>query len=123
MKSFSLKKTPFDIYAFAMLIIFTSLMLVWTNVYNRPAGALFANVYIEGDQVDSLPLSVDQEVTFFQSDYPVLLGDITIEIASRRVRVKEEVSPLHYCSLQGWIEQPGLPIVCAPNQFFVIIEA
>jgi hypothetical protein len=123
MRPFSLHKTSFDVYAFAILIIFTSLIVVWTNVYNRPLGALYANVYIETEQVESLSLSVDQEVTFFQEDYPVLLGDITLEIVARRVRIKEEVSPLHYCSLQGWIDQPGLPIVCAPNQFLVVIEA
>ncbi len=123
MRPFSLIKTSFDVYAFAFLIVFTSLIVVWTNVYNRPLGALYANVYIETEQVESLSLSVDQEVTFFQEDYPVLLGDITLEIVARRVRIKEEVSPLHYCSLQGWIDQPGLPIVCAPNQFLVVIEA
>lgn len=122
-KPFSLSKTPFDVYAFAILIILTSLIVVWTNIYNRPLGALYANVYIESNQVDSLSLAVDQEVTYFQDEYPVLLGDITLEIASRRVRIKDEVSPLHYCSLQGWIDQPGLPIVCAPNQFLVVIEA
>lgn len=122
MKSFSTKKTIFDMYAFSALILLTSLMLVWTNLYNRPHQALWVNVYIETELVDQQSLNADQTLVYAKDDFPVMLGDITLEIVDRRVRIAEETSPLHYCAIQGWIDQPGLPLICAPNHFMAVIE-
>ncbi len=50
------------------------------------------------------------------------LGDVTIEIASGRVRVESETSPYHLCSIQGWVSHSDTPIVCLPNKITVTIE-
>ncbi|NCA97590.1 MAG: NusG domain II-containing protein, partial [Bacteroidia bacterium] len=39
-----------------------------------------------------------------------------------KVRIAEETSPHNYCSIQGWVDDSGMPIICAPNYFMVIIE-
>jgi hypothetical protein len=38
------------------------------------------------------------------------------------MKIIEETSPLNICSQQGWVETPGLPLVCAPNFFLAVIE-
>ncbi|MCX5775663.1 MAG: NusG domain II-containing protein [Firmicutes bacterium] len=122
MKKFSLLKKTADVYAFSALLLLTSSILVWTDVYNKPTGTLVADVYVQGVKIDSLPLDVDTSVTYLQSDYPVFKGDITVEITDGKVRVEKETSPLHYCSIQGWVGDAGMPIICAPNYFMVVIE-
>ena len=44
-----------------------------------------------------------------------------IEIKDSKVRVKKEESPLHYCSIQGWVDSVAKPIVCLPNSVIVTI--
>ncbi len=49
-------------------------------------------------------------------------GPMVIEVAKGAIRVKEEVSPLNYCSLQGWVSKTNTPIVCLPNRVIVEVE-
>lgn len=50
------------------------------------------------------------------------LGDVTIEVASGKVRVEKETSPYHLCSIQGWVQFANIPIVCLPNHIVIIIK-
>ena len=43
------------------------------------------------------------------------LGDVVIEIKDGSIRVADEISPKHYCQIQGWIKHTYTPIVCLPN--------
>ena len=122
MNKLPLKKTRFDIYAFSFLMIFASFMLVITNVFNRPTDDLIVNVYYEFNVIDTHELYANQSFVYKKDDYPRLLDDITLEITNGKVRIAEETSPLNYCSLQGWVDHSGTPIICAPNYFMVIIE-
>lgn len=58
---------------------------------------------------------------------PGELGDIQFEINDERVRVVEETSPLNICSSEGlfggWKSKPNDPIVCLPNQTYIMIES
>lgn len=49
-------------------------------------------------------------------------GPMVIEIKDGAVRVKEEVSPLNYCSKQGWVKTTNTPIVCLPNSVIIIVH-
>lgn len=51
------------------------------------------------------------------------LGEVTIEVQDEAVRVEKETSPYHLCSIQGWVEESGRPIICLPNEMVVQIEA
>ncbi len=51
------------------------------------------------------------------------LGDVIIEVQNNRIRVKEETSPYHICSIQGWVEYVRVPIVCLPNHIMIVVEA
>lgn len=49
------------------------------------------------------------------------LGEVNIEVSDHKVRVEKETSPLHLCSIQGWVEDANRPIVCLPNNIVVQI--
>lgn len=49
-------------------------------------------------------------------------GPMVIEVLDGAIRVKEEVSPLNYCSLQGWVSKTNTPIVCLPNSVMIIVH-
>lgn len=50
------------------------------------------------------------------------LGDVVIEVLDGQVRVEKETSPYHLCSIQGWVQYTGIPIVCLPNHIVILIE-
>jgi len=122
MNQLPLKKTRFDIYVFSFLMIFASLLLVVTNVFNRRMDDSVVNVYYEFNLIDTHELYANQSYVYKKDDYPRLLDDITLEITNGKVRIAEETSPHNYCSIQGWVDDSGMPIICAPNYFMVIIE-
>lgn len=49
-------------------------------------------------------------------------GPMLIEVDNGAIRVKEEVSPLNYCSKQGWVATTNTPIVCLPNSVIIIVH-
>jgi hypothetical protein len=49
------------------------------------------------------------------------LGEVFIEVKDNRIRVEKETSPLHICSIQGWIEYANVPITCLPNHVVIVI--
>lgn len=49
-------------------------------------------------------------------------GPMVIEVEKGAIRVKEEVSPLNYCSKQGWVSTTNTPIVCLPNSVIIIVH-
>lgn len=122
-KPFPLQKNAFDVYVFSLFMIALSLLISFSNLYNRPGGDLYVSVYIENELIDQYSLYEDQSITFSQATYPVLLGDIVLGITDQRMRIEQETSPLNVCSEQGWVSSPGLPIICAPNYFMAVIEA
>jgi hypothetical protein len=122
-QNFTLKKKTADVYAFSILLLALSLLISFINIYNRPSGDLYVSVYIENQLVNQYSLYEKQTLTFEQTTYPILLGDIVLAIDDQRIRIEQETSPLNVCSEQGWVATPGLPLICAPNYFMAVIEA
>jgi hypothetical protein len=122
MKRFALEKKPADTYTFSVMMVVIASLIAITNLFNRPVGDLFVSVYIEQQLINQYSLEDDQNLTFLQADYPILLGDIVLAIEDQRMRIIQETSPLNVCSQQGWVGSPGLPIICAPNFFMAVIE-
>lgn len=116
-----INKTKWDTYAFSTLIVLASVLLVVLNKVFQTNDPLMVYVYVENRLIDKLDTKVDQTVTYLKADYPVFKGDITIEILDQKVRVEKETSPLKYCSIQGFVDEPGRPVICLPNAFYVVI--
>ncbi|MFA5407485.1 MAG: NusG domain II-containing protein [Bacilli bacterium] len=79
-----------------------------------------ANVYYENKLVLSIDLTSDGVREYTVLGYN---GDVIIEKNNNQIRVKEENSPLHLCSKQGWISSSLETIVCLPNKIIIKIEA
>jgi hypothetical protein len=57
-----------------------------------------------------------------QIDVPGPLGNTTVRIEKRRVRVVSDPGPRQYCVRQGWLARPGEIAICAPNQVSVQVQ-
>lgn len=99
-----------------VLLIFTILMVVRIFTYT-PAESQFAIVYLNGEKIDVLDLSVDQHVT-----YNGKLGPVVVEVKDHRVAVIKETSPQNLCSLQGFVDSVLTPIICLPNELIIEIH-
>jgi hypothetical protein len=71
---------------------------------------------------DSLGISVDEEAFLYTIPDTNGTYDLVIEYGNHMVRVVEEESPQHICSIQGWSNSPLAPITCLPNNLVIIIE-
>lgn len=118
-----LKHNKYDIFIYILSFILISCLLVISNVVtNKAEGKVkYAIVTIEGKQKFKLNMDEDIEIVLTKDKYPSLLGEMIIEIKDNKVRVKKEESPLHYCSMQGWVDSVARPIVCLPNSVVVTI--
>ncbi len=118
-----LRQNSSDITYFCLAILVTVSIQASLPFFLPSGNAQYANVYIMGELTHSYALSQPASYTLLQNEYPSLLDDMIIEIdATGKVRVAEETSRYHICSLQGWVSTPGQPIVCAPNRVVIVIE-
>ena len=118
-----LKHNKHDIIVYVVSFLLIVCLLIVSNVItNRAEGdVLYAIVTIEGKQKFKLDMSKDMEIVLNQDKYQSLLGEMIIEIKDKKVRVKKEESPLHYCSMQGWVDSVAKPIVCLPNAVIITV--
>lgn len=118
-----LKHNKYDVIIYGIsLILIIGLLIVSNIVTSKANGNIkYAIVTIEGKQKYKLDMSKDTELVLTKEKYSSLLGEMIIEIKDNKVRVKKEESPLHYCSMQGWVDSVAQPIVCLPNAVIVTI--
>lgn len=101
--------TVFIICVFAIILPF----------FFQKEGEKVALVYYQNQLVQTIPLSNKNTL-----EYQVMgeKGVVTIETKDGKIRVKEENSPLHLCSKQGYIHKSTETIVCLPNKIVIKIE-
>ena len=118
-----LKHNRYDIFIYVICFCLIISLLFASNVITSKAKGdiLYAVVTIEGKQKFKLNMNEDIELSLSPNKYPSLLGEMIIEIKDKKVRVKKEESPLHYCSMQGWVDSVAKPIVCLPNSVIVTV--
>ncbi len=75
-----------------------------------------AYVYHDGNLVLTIDLSIDDDYVV-QGD----LGDVLIVVRDGKIKVDNEISPLHLCSLQGFVSDSNQSIVCLPNKVVINI--
>jgi hypothetical protein len=49
------------------------------------------------------------------------LGEVALEVAAQRVRVRSSSCPNQFCVKQGFVSRPGQMLVCVPNHLAVLI--
>ena len=103
------------VLSLVLLLITVCLFIVTYSFMNF--NRLEAVVYKYDQEIARYDMNVDQQHTV-KGDF----GDIVIEIKGGRVRIKEEISPLHYCSIMSWQSRVNTLIVCLPNGVYIHIE-
>jgi len=115
------------------LVSYFSLQLILNN-QSYPDG--IAVVYFDNQEIlaielkdgtyeildDTMGITVDEELFLFTIPNTNGDNDLVIEYHNQMVRVKEEVSPQHICSAQGWSNSPLEPITCIPNNLVIVIK-
>lgn len=105
-----------DLKLIIIVIIVISLLLLITHFTKKEGEVL--EVYYEDELILSKDLNIDSEYTV-----DGLLGKVVIEVKNKKVRVKEENSPKHICSKEGYISDSSKPLICLPNKIIIKIVA
>ena len=118
-----IKHNKWDLLIYIVSLFLIVVLLTITNIVTNKAkgGVLYAIVTINGEQTFKLDMREDREIVLSPDKYSSLLGEMIIEVKNEKVRVKKEESPLHYCSIQGWVDSVARPIVCLPNAVIITV--
>ena len=96
-----------------IILIILGIRFIFRNKNNK-----VAIVYYENKIVSKIDLAINNEYTVDGYN-----GIVYMEVKDNKIRVKEEVSPKHICSYQGFISETYETIVCLPNKIIIKIEA
>ena len=96
-----------------LLITLIAILFINTRDNNNPKEAL---VYYENNLVLTIDLSIEKAKEYKVEGFN---GEVLIESKDGKVRVIDEISPLHICSYQGWIKSAPAVIVCLPNKIVI----
>ncbi|MDR2635151.1 MAG: NusG domain II-containing protein [Clostridiales bacterium] len=96
--------------AVALLALVVLGFTIWTAL--RPKGA-FAEIYLEGRLIYSLPLDEDTEVSVGGDDH------FRVKIENRSVFVSHSDCPGQNCVYAGAINAEGGAIICLPNKIVI----
>ena len=105
----------FDITLCIILLLISSIFYL-LKPSSKGSEAL---VYYENNTVLTIDLTDKNLREYTVKGYN---GDVLIETVDGKIRVKEEVSPKHLCSKQGYISNSGESIICLPNKVVIEIE-
>ena len=103
-----------DFKLIGVLLFFSIIGLIFFKVFEKKGDSAY--VYYDGSRVLTSDLGID-------NDYVVkgYLGDVVIAVRDGKIKVEDETSPLHLCSLQGFIDSSNESIVCLPNKVVINI--
>lgn len=100
-----------------IVLLLACAVLLLFSLLNYKEGGSYAVVKVRSEEKLRLPLSEDGEYSVEGT-----LGTVHISIKNGKAAVTQENSPHHYCSRQGYVDSPAVPIVCLPNETIVTIE-
>ncbi|MDD3821668.1 MAG: NusG domain II-containing protein [Bacilli bacterium] len=111
-----MNKSDWQLLAIIIIIIISLFAITSLFNYNN---STIATVYYDNNIVLTLDLSIDENREYRVKGYN---GDVVIETKKDMIRVKEEISPLHICSRQGWVKSTYEVIVCLPNKVVITLS-
>ena len=101
------------VVAFLVAIILT-VLLYWH--LGSGSTATEASIIYENEEILRVDLTINKIYEVEAAN-----GKVVIEVKDNQIRVTEENSPLHICSIQGWSQSKGKPIICLPNKLMIVI--
>ena len=117
-----LKPNKSDIGVLITIIVFIAVFVVSLIIDSFNVGDNIVVVRYNNEVVHKMNLQVDETYTMKKEDFPLLLGDLTVEVKNGKVGVVEQTSNYNYCELVGATDKKGTAIICAPNGVVITIE-
>ncbi|MDR1782620.1 MAG: NusG domain II-containing protein [Bacilli bacterium] len=114
-----LKLNKLDILLTIIISILGIILIFLSFKYTHISGDKVAEVYYKNKLVYTFDLSSKGNDSF---EIQAANGPVKIIKEDDHVRVVEENSKRHLCSLQGWSDETLAPIVCLPNELYIKIE-
>lgn len=107
-----------DLKLILILLSISLFFLLFINLL-KIDGKAKALVYYQNKLVKEIDLTISEPKEYIIEGY---LDDVILETKKGMIKVKNEKSPLHLCSKQGFISNPNQVIVCLPNKVIIKIE-
>ena len=106
------------------LILIISLIVVLvgsllTVLLTRKKNNLVAKIYVKDELVQTIDLVKTNDTEFLIRGAN---GDLVVSIKDHSIGVIEANCPHQDCVHMGFIKETNLPIICAYNQVYIIIE-
>ena len=112
------KKHFWDVIVISVFAVVAAGLSIWVATPKGHQGHI-AQISVSGKTIRDLDLSTEpQEERVFTIEGAV--SEMKIGVKYNAIRVVESNCPSQYCVHEGYISEPGIPIVCAYNQ--VVIE-
>jgi hypothetical protein len=103
-----------DLKLILILLLISFFGFCFFKFFSRKGSNAF--VYHDGNLVLTIDLNIDNDYVV-QGDN----GDVSIIVRNGKIKVSSENSPLHLCSLQGFVDDSNQSIVCLPNKIVINI--
>lgn len=127
--NFSLKFKIFDIFVLVFVTVCIVATIITTNIVfaKDKNNASSVQIYYQNNMVEEILLDdINEHLDFVltKEKYNGLRGDMTISIDKEKgVCISEVNCPNHLCEKMGWVNEVGVPVVCLPNNVYVIIAS
>jgi hypothetical protein len=105
-----------DIKLIVIILIIVLLSFILLKITSKDSKT--ASVYYKDNLLLTIDLTINKE--YIVSGYN---GNVVIEVKKGKIKVKEETSPLHICSKQGWVDSVYEPIICLPNKIVIKLNS
>ena len=130
--NFPIKFKVFDIIILIFAVISIVATIITTNIVfgkdnNEEIDDRVVCIYHKNDLVKEIKIGdingiLDYKLT--KEEFNDLRGDMIISIdKDKGVCISEVVCPNHLCENMGWVNKKGIPVVCLPNNVYVIISS
>lgn len=130
--NFSIKFKVFDVFILIFAVISIVATIITTNIVfgkdnNKGIDDRVVCIYHKNDLVKEIKIidingKVEYKLT--KEEFNDLRGDMIISIdKDKGVCISEVVCPNHLCENMGWVNKKGIPVVCLPNNVYVIISS
>ena len=127
--NFSLKFKIFDIFVLVFVTVCIVATIITTNIVfaKDKDNANSVQIYYQNNMVEEILLDdINEHLDFVltKEKYNGLRGDMTVSIDKEKgVCISEVNCPNHLCEKMGWVNEAGVPVVCLPNNVYVIITS
>ena len=119
---YELKRNKLDYIITSIVIILIAVLISCSFYLKSTSKDNLVSIKYYNKEVYKMSLAKDEVFVMKKEKYDKLLDDLVIEVKNGKVRVVEEESPKHYCSILGFVESKGTSIICAPNGVVITIE-